>query len=102
MKRAIITAFAAIGLSSIAGISFAETELSSAQLDNVTAAGGSHSTRPSSFTFQKQSQSNYQANYCKTSQCSNQSSQTQAGNQSGFANTAVAVGSPQIAVQLAK
>ena len=53
MKRAIITAFAAIGLSSIAGVSFAETELSGAQLDNVTAGGGMH--RTGSFTLQNNS-----------------------------------------------
>jgi hypothetical protein len=82
MKRAIITAFAAIGLSSIAGVSFAETELSGAQLDNVTAAGGAYQ-RPSSVTLQKNSSKQYQKAGIALVQSQN-SNQT---NQSGRQNT---------------
>ena len=64
MKRAIIAALAAIGLSSVAGVSFAETELSGPQLDNVTAAGGDYKhekhERSGSFALQKNSSKQYQ------------------------------------------
>ncbi len=82
MKRAIISAFAAIGLSSIAGVSLAETELSGAQLDNVTAAGGSDHRR-SSFTLQNNSSKQYQKSGIALVQSQN-SNQT---NQSGSQNT---------------
>ena len=97
MKRAIIAALATIGLSSIAGISFAETELSEAKLDNVTAAGGRTTySKPSSFTFQNQK--TYQSNYCAGSQCSNQSQQNQTGTQSGLVNVG-GVNAGNVAVQ---
>jgi hypothetical protein len=80
MKRAIITAFAAVGLCSIAGVSFAETELSGAQLDDVTAAGGAYK-RASNLTYQNNSSKQYQkAKFALVqAQNSNQSNQNQNG-----------------------
>ena len=83
MKRAIITAFAAVGLTSIAGVSFAERDLSGAQLDNVTAAGGDYKQPSGSFTYQNNSSKQYQKAFLALVQSQN-SNQT---NQSGDQNT---------------
>jgi hypothetical protein len=106
MKRAIITAFAAIGLSSIAGISFAETELSSAQLDDVTAGGGmTHRSGTSSFTWQSNSNftkqygllNNNQTAQSNQNQTSGGGGNTQQANtQAGLVNVGANVGSVRV------